>query len=275
MNKIRIIKNVRVINEEYVEKEEQDLKELYNYLLSRDFTYFPDLIERNDNKNVYRYIEDYSIDDNQKAQDLIDIIALLHNKTSFTKEVNLDKNKEIYEHLKGYVKHLKEKYYSILEKYEYIEYPSPSEQLFLNNYSKLNACLDFIYNQIDSWYLLVENKTKERVSMIHGNLNLEHVIKSDRTYMISWNEARIETPIIDIITLYHNIWEKTEFSQLLKRYIEKCSLSDEELKLLLINISIPLETNEYSNEIDRTIEMSKFVDYIYKTEDLIRPYYSK
>ena len=93
--------------------------------------------------------------------------------------------------------------------------------------------------------------------------------------MISWNEARIETPIIDIITLYHNIWEKTEFSQLLKRYIEKCSLSDEELKLLLINISIPLEINEYSNEIDRTIEMSKFVDYIYKTEDLIRPYYSK
>lgn len=275
MNKITRIKNIRVINDEIVEKEEKNLNELYNYLSSRDFTYFPNLIERENSVNKYRYVEDYSMDDNQKAQDLIDTIALLHNKTSFNKEVNLDKNKEIYEHLKGHIKYIRSKYETFLMELEYIEYPSPSEQLFMNNYSKIIACVDFVYKEIDSWYTLVENKNKERVAMIHGNPNLEHIIRNDRTYLISWNKARIETPIVDIITLYHNIWDKVDFSYLLKRYLDKCELSDAEEKLLLINMTIPIDIENKKTELEKTIEMDKFINYIYKTEELITPYYSK
>lgn len=275
MNKITKINNVRLINDEFVEKKEQDLNVLYNYLKSRDFNYFPNLIERKENYNRYEYIEDYSIDDNQKSQDLIDTLALLHNKTSFNKEVNLDKNKEIYEKLKGYIKHLKDKHNKMIEEFEYFEFPSPSQQVYMYNYSKLIACLGFIDTNIDSWYKLVENKTKERVVMIHGNPNLDHIIKNDRTYLISWNNSRIETPIIDIVTLYHQVWDKVEFSSLLERYLSKCELSESELKLLLINITLPLEINNATTEFERVIEMNKFVNYIYKTEELVRPYYSK
>ena len=44
------------------------------------------------------------------------------------------------------------------------------------------------------------------------------------------------------------------------------NLSDEELKLLLINMTLPLEINNATTEFERVIEMNKFVNYIYKTE---------
>ena len=275
MNKIKKIKNIRVIDDEYVEKEEKDLIELYNYLKSRDFNYFPNIVERNDKITRYEFIEDYSISDDQKALDLIDTLALLHNKTSFNKEVSIDKNKEIYEQLKGYRKYLNQKYETTLEEIEYIEYPSPSNQLFLQNYSKLYACLEFIDKEIDEWYRLIENDNKERVSMTHGNPGLDHIIKNDRTYLISWNNAKIESPIIDLVTLYHNVWNRVEFSSLLNRYLERCELSNNELKLLLINLSFPINIDDKDTELENTIEMDKFINYLYKTEKLIRPYYSK
>ena len=79
-------------------KKEKDIKELYKYLSSRSFEYYPKLIEDNrSDVNVYEYIEDNSIDDEQKLYDLINLISLLHNKTSYYKEVTNDKIKSIYE----------------------------------------------------------------------------------------------------------------------------------------------------------------------------------
>ena len=52
-------------------------------------------------------------------------------------------------------------------------------------------------------------------------------------------------------------------------------MTKEEEKLLIINICIPklikLDEIEYFN----TIKVTKLFNYIYQTEDLIRPYYSE
>ena len=43
------------------------------------------------------YVEDVNISLEQKALDLIKVVALLHSKTTYFKEVTKDKYKEIYE----------------------------------------------------------------------------------------------------------------------------------------------------------------------------------
>ena len=89
------------------EKKNKDIKELYNYLSSRNFMYYPKLIEDNrDEVNVYEYVEDNSIDEEQKLIDLIKLISLLHSKTSYYKEITNDKIKEIYEELLGRVEYI-------------------------------------------------------------------------------------------------------------------------------------------------------------------------
>lgn len=272
----RIIKKGKVIiKDDIVEKEEKDIKEITKYLESRDFYDFIPLIEHKNNHSYYEYREDIAIDNNQKLIDLIDTISKLHNKTSFYKEVNLNTNKNIYTKTKGHIKYLKKEYLSHLEDIEGITYPTPSNQLFMYNYSKVISCLDFIDNELDKWYKLVENNTQERVAMIHGNLELDHLIRNDTNYLISLSKAHIETPIKDIIDLYHKEWNKTDFKEALETYIKQVSLTKEEQKLLFIYLSIPIEYKETEDELINTSNMNKFIEYIYKTEELIRPYYSE
>ena len=85
-------------------KKNKDIKELYKYLSSRSFKYYPKLIEDNrDEVNVFEYVEDNSIDSEQKLIDLINLVSLLHSKTSYYKEITNNKIKEIYEELLGRV----------------------------------------------------------------------------------------------------------------------------------------------------------------------------
>ena len=274
-NKIRKIKSVTVYNDEYLKKEDKDNEEIYNYLESRGFHNYLKYVQRIDNVSYYPYIKDIRMDNFQKGEDLVNTIAALHNKTSYNKEITKEKYKKIHDNVSGYINHLDEYYYGLVENFEIVEYASPSQNLFLSNYSKLLTLFDFIKSENDSWYELVKDKNQERVALNHGNLSLDHHIKNDRDYLISWDKATFDSPILDIVTLYHNEWDKLEFSNILNLYLKKCELTNEEKKLLFINIAIPKKIKIYPTEIENVNEVRSLFDYIFKTEELLRPYYSE
>lgn len=276
MNRIIKQKKVTIYNDEYVKKNDKDNEEIYDYLESRDFHHYLKYQQRISDVSYYPYIKDLSISDYQKGEDLINLVALLHNKTSYSKEISKEKYQHIHDNILGYINYLDDYYYKLLEDFEVIEYPSPSQNLFLTNYSKLLTLFDFLKKENDSWYNLVQNKNKERVCLNHGNLSLEHLLKKDREYLISWDKANFDSPILDLVTLYHNEWEKLNFSTILNIYFDKCNLTDEEKKLLFINIAIPKKIKLANNEeITNVSEVRRLFDYIFKTEDLLRPYYTE
>lgn len=274
MNRLLKKGKVKIINEEYVEKDEKDLNKIYDYLLSRDFTSFIPLIEHNRGVSKYSYIKDLSISDYQKSEDLIKTISNLHNKTSFNKEVSKETYKKIYENIVGYINYLGIYYNKLISEIEYHDFPSPSETLILENYYKLNEVLEFLKREVENWYKMVSDKTKQRVCLNHGKLELSHLIKNDKSYLISMDETNFSSPINDIVRFYHKEWENLEFSSLLDSYLKHTTLNPDELKLLLINITIPKTVELNENEFNNVKNVRKLFDYIYKTEDLIRPYYS-
>lgn len=256
-------------------KKNKDIKELYKYLNSRDFHYYPLLVEDNRSDiNVFEYVEDNSIDNEQKLFDLINLVSLLHNKTSYYKEVTNDKIKEIYEELLGRTIYMEEYFNKIIFNIEDDIFVSPSSNLLLNNSSKIFESLVFLKKEIDEWYKITIDSDKMRVCLVHNNLNLDHYIKSDKDYLISWDNYIIDSPIIDIVKLYKNIYINMNFSETLKLYMEKFPLNDSEKKLLFIMLVMPDEINLTNDEIKNVVTIRKYLDYIYKTENLIRPYYS-
>ena len=72
----------------------EETKEIYNYLQTRSFEYFPKLLNADDEVEMYEYIEDVNTPEEQKAIDLVSMMSLLHNKTTYYKEVpiHLKKN---------------------------------------------------------------------------------------------------------------------------------------------------------------------------------------
>ena len=81
-----------------IKPKKKDVSELYNYLISRGFDNFPKLIDASRRDvNVFEYVESIRMPKEQMCDDIIDLIASLHNKTSYFKEVSEDTYKANYE----------------------------------------------------------------------------------------------------------------------------------------------------------------------------------
>jgi len=252
-----------------------DLISIFNYLKSRDFNYFPNIYDdTRDDSYVYEYIEEDHVINPQKKEDLINLAALLHSKTSFNKEVSEEVYKKIYEDIKNNIGYLKDYYLKNYELFLQDIYMSPSRYNFVRNYSKIKSALLFSESELDNWYELVKDKKNERISLIHNNLKAEHYIRNDKDYLISWDKAKFDTPILDLVNLYKNDFWEDNFSDLYKKYLSITNLSESEEKLFFIIISLVPEIKFEGSEFECTKNMRKGLDYIYKTEEFLAPYYS-
>ena len=236
------------------EKGNTDIRKIFNYLTSRNFNYFPKIIDDTRSEvNVFEYVEEVETPKDQKAQDLINIVALLHSKTSYYKEVSEDKYKEIYEMIKSNVDYLDQHYNDLFDNFITLEFMSPSQYLFMRNFTTIKNALTFCNNELLNWYDLVKDKKKQRVALLHNNLELNHYIRGDNDYLISWENSMVDTPVWDIVKFYRKEFYNIEFSNLLSKYMNSYELY--ELKAVN-NVRLCL-------------------DYLYKTELLVRPYYTK
>lgn len=257
------------------ERFNKDLK-IYNYLASRNFNYYPRTINSSsDDYQIMEYIEQYDIPDEQKIIDLIDLVALLHNKTTHFKEITEDDYKEIYEDISNNIIYLNSYYNDLINIIDTKVYPSPSEYLLARNISKIFASLKYAEHELKEWYEIVKNANKKRLVVIHNNLDLSHFLRNNNSYLISWEKAKVDMPIFDLYKLYKKVGLDFEFTEILKRYEKNYPLLKEERKLLFILMALPDKVELDNNEYENTKMVGKMVDLVYKTEMIISPYYSK
>lgn len=256
-------------------KENEKVKEAYNYLNSRNFDYFPKLFNTSRNDvNIFEYIDETTMPKEQKASDMMETVSLLHNKTTYYKEITEDKYKEIYENLNNNILYMKD-YYDKLY-YKLIEeiIPSPSHYILLRNLYKIFASLDFSHEELEKWYEKVKEEKKQRVAFIHNNLELDHFIRNNKSYLISWEKSKIDTPILDLINFYQKDYLDLDFESLFKKYMQNYPLNREEQQLLFIILSIPPEIKLEGKEFAVVRKVREKLDYIFKTEKLIEKLYT-
>lgn len=273
INKITIKNGAKIIDNNYViKKKKRDLSNTYNYLLSRSFDYFPEVVKEDNEKIYYRYINDLEEPKEQKVIDLVNLITLLHSKTTFYKEVDIDNYKYIYESINNSIDETLEHYNQLMDGIESEVYMAPSNYLIARNITIIYNALGYAKNNINSWYKMIENQRKVRVVTIHNNLRLEHYLKEDKPYLISWDKSKIDMPIFDLISLYQNNYLDFEFIDLLKIYLSKYPLTREEMTLFLTIISIPGKIPLNEPEYQTVLFVRRILDYIYKSSEIVKMY---
>lgn len=273
INKITIKNGAKIIDNNYViKKKKRDLSNTYNYLLSRSFDYFPEVVKEDNEKIYYRYINDLEEPKEQKVIDLVNLITLLHSKTTFYKEVDIDNYKYIYESINNSIDETLEHYNQLMDGIESEVYMAPSNYLIARNITIIYNALGYAKNNINSWYKMIENQRKVRVVTIHNNLRLEHYLKEDKPYLISWDKSKIDMPIFDLISLYQNNYLDFEFIDLLKIYLSKYPLTREEMALFLTIISIPGKIPLNESEYQTVLSVRRILDYIYKSSEIVKIY---
>ena len=247
--------------------------DIIDYLNSRNFNYYPEIIDDNEEYTITKYIENNSIPNEYKILDLIDLISLLHNKTTFYKEIDLDDYKEIYEDIKNNIEYLYSYYDDYMSLIETHIYMSPSEYFLARNMNILLSNLSYCKESIEKWYKIVEEKTKIRMVILHNNLKLDHFIKGENSYLISWDKSKIGIPIFDLYKLYKKHSNDFEFTELLKRYEREYPLLEEEKLLFMILINLPDKIELNDIELIKCKVINKFIISL-KKANIIKNNYS-
>ncbi|HHX94101.1 MAG TPA: hypothetical protein GX690_03290, partial [Tenericutes bacterium] len=252
-----------------IKRKTRNLNSVFNYLLSRNFKSFVAPIE-NQKGNYYLmpYIENLEMPREQKMRDLIIFLALLHNKTTYFKEIDPDYYKEIYEELKEKADYAKKYYYDLINYIETEIYMSPFEYLLARNINKVLAATDYALFVLDMWYEKISTLKKVRTVTLHGNLELDHFLKNNEGFFISWEKTYQGMPIYDLIDLYNRHWQEFDFVDIFDLYEEKYPLREEERLLLSVYLTIPKIINIDFNEYEICKELTLLLDYLYKTEEI-------
>ena len=173
----KIIKSAKIVETDkgkLVYKENTNNYDTYDYLRTRDFNFFPNILnDKNSNFELTEYIEEKEVPREQKLSDLIHISGILHRKTSFNKEIDIDFIKGMYENTLKEVNYLMS-YYEDLNNYiDTIVFMSPSEYLLVSNIDLIYFLLNFVRVEINNWYNYMKEKKVIRYSVIHNNLLLK------------------------------------------------------------------------------------------------------
>ena len=259
-------KSTIIVNEKYVFKDKKkDLNNLFKSLKERGFNNFPNLLYSDDNINVFEYIKE------DKKYDLVDIVSLLHKKTLSYEDCDISFYDNIYNNILDKVNDLESYYLKLNEEIENEIYMSPSNYLLVRNISKIYSDINYIKEEVNTWYDNIKDKTKKKVSIINNNLDDTHIIND---IVISWDNYEEDLPIIDIYKYYKNVYDKYPFINIFKKYVSKNKPSEEEILLFFILISLPDKIEFTSDEYKNVERVNKMLNYIFKTDNFISEYYS-
>ena len=225
----------------YVFKDKKIDTKVLDYLKSRNFDYMPRFINdiKDDDYQITEYLTGFDIPKERQILDMIDLVALLHSKTTHYKEVDLNDYETIYEDIDNNLEYLYGYYTDVITVIESKVFMSPSEYLLARNINIIYDSIDSCKQRLESWHSLVKDKRKRRDVVLHNNLKLDHFIRNEGSFLISWDKAKIGSPVFDLYKLYRNHSLDFDFDEILKEYNRNYPLTEDEQELFFTLISMP------------------------------------
>ena len=241
---------------------------IFDYLSTRMFNFYPEIVI-NDKYLVTKYIEDKIIPREQKINDLIDLMSLLHSKTSYYKNIT-DEYLIMYDELENNYNYLYEYYQKIIDDIDNSIFLSPSKYLIARNITLILDSLNLGRYYLERWKEKISKLDKMRVSVINNDLSLSNYKRDDKPYIINWSKSKIDIPIFDLYKLNSN--EDIDIYEVLKRYEKKYQLKNGEKELLMVLLFMPNKIDITNNEYNMCKNIKREINRLIKVHKLNRQY---
>lgn len=272
IRKYQEIKNIKILDTDdgkFVLKTRNPKEDgLYEYLNNKNFDYLLEKQEM-DEYDLFPYIHEIEIPNEEKAIDLVYILSLLHNKTTFYQKIVLDQVKAQYEDLVDQINYLDYYYHDLQDVIEQKVYMSPEEYLLIRNISSIYFLINYAREQLNSWYSYKIKQKKERVVLIHSRPSLDHLLIGKRKQLISWDQYRRDIPIYDFIYFYKHNYMDVEMTTLFDLYQSKFYYTIDEYLLFLVHIALPDKIEFKSNHYLNCKKVYYLIKYVEKTREFV------
>ncbi|MBO4245951.1 MAG: hypothetical protein J5892_04395 [Bacilli bacterium] len=270
-SRLAYIGNVKVKNNEVYKKSNQKVIDLINYLDNKGFNYLPNYRFNND-FITYDYIDDLAISNEEKALELIKTLAILHHKTSYYKEITQEDIRRIYDKYQNHLKYYLIYFKNYFDKKIDNEFYQPDELLLLNNYTIINDYLNLGLSYLEEWFNKVSKLNSVRLSLIHNNVNLEHLIINQNNYLISYDHAMFDLSIIDLVLFYVKYYDQFDFIKLFLEYQNIDHLEPEEILLLKVLLIINFKYEDDLDILGNTKQNTIFISYLNRVLKIIKTF---
>lgn len=263
-DKITKTNNSTIIDGKVYKKGNNELERLFNYLNSRDFINHPEITIENELYS-YDYLPDLSLNRDDMYLDMAEIIAKLHNNTSYNKKISPTYISDLYQKFKDNCNYYSNYFNDYFDEHIKTKFYSPSEYIILRNYTLINNYFNITSGLIEKWFQINKDKTTIRHSIIHNNVSIDHFINNSPSYLISWDHFKDDIPFYDIVKLYKTDFQKYDMISMLKCYFENANHDIEEENLCFIMLLLSFDWQEENDEFKRTYNATKFISYINET----------
>ena len=273
MNRIIKIDNLKIIDngkEKICIKEIKDknIIDKYDYLKSKDFHEYPDTILEN-NYEKRKYIDEIKVTKEDKVNELLNTIIMLHTKTTYYVNISLESIKEVYEKQINELNEIKNYYEQLFDNNVLNVFQKPSILYLIKNYSLIVTSLDKSKYCIDNWYKIIKNKKNKRVVMLHNNLKLSNFILGKEKYLINWYNSIHDYQVKDLESLFKNNYEYLDMKNSFIVYNRRYLLFEEEKYFLYSNL---LKINKITlnhNDLINTKNVFDMINYLTKVNEFL------
>ena len=264
------INSVYLINNTYIVKLNANNYDIYKYLISKGFNYFPEYFNAiNDNYDIVKYIIPLKVSNEEKVNDYLKLLAILHFKTSYKREIDLDEIKSKYEELINRIVNLRKYYSTVNDEIDKELFLSPGEYLLVRNISLIYNILNISENLLNKEYEKIKNLKSIKVSLLHNNLSLDHLIISEKEYLISWDKSYFDNPVYELEDFYRKYYSYITLNDLLTIYERINKLTDIERHLLIIMLSIPNKIEFTRDNYLNTKMVNQEINYLKSIYDIL------
>lgn len=277
MKNKELIRKSKVIcnnDKKYVYKSRIKNKEkTFEYLKSKGFVNYLTYERETEKYEIYPFIKEEKIPPEDKAQELIYLLSLLHIKTTTHQETNIKETQELYEDSKTKIHELRKFYYEQQDITETKGFMSPEEQLLMNNISNFYKALNYAEHKLEEWYKLKKQEKTERLTQLHNNISLNHfLISKENKVIIDWEQASKGIVIYDFLKFYQNEFNNIEMISLFKLYQSKYQYTKSEQLLFEALLAVPPKVEFNKTHILNTINTRLAVNYVNKTSQFLSEY---
>lgn len=197
----------------------------------------------------YYYVTPWIESDNRSFsyETFFQSLGYVHAKTKQPQRISTENHEQIRENFLVYKQRMGDTRKNLLrqvERYEQKHYMEPVELLVCTQYRDLVQVFYLLDQRLESYLEQLTETNDWRVSLCHGNLTREHVLQHDQTYVINWENAIFQHPIVDLSCFLRDsaAWYDTSTEVLIEKfkfYLEENKLGNHELNLLAIYLLDP------------------------------------
>lgn len=151
---------------------------------------------------VLPYYEDKNVLNEKKANDLLNELIILHNKTKFYRKLSIVKSKDKVEQMISFLDYQfssLEAYIRTIEASKYDEFSIP----ILKNYQYILKAKEIMFSKNKKIVKAIKEQKSVMFCFLHNNPKLDHLINyNGNKYLISIDNGVIGIPSLDIAKFY-------------------------------------------------------------------------